>query len=184
MYMSEGRDARRGRNYLPLVVGLSVLLNVVIIVLFFLPGRETSLGSEVDLTILPRLNAIYNTFTFLFLLGAYYKIRRKDIQGHRRFIYAAFVTTAFFLVTYVAYHYLAESTPYGGEGVLRAIYFFFLLTHVLLAIAIVPLALYAFFTGLDLAVAKHRRIARWAMPLWLYVAFSGVVVYLMISPYY
>lgn len=182
--MAKDQGARKARNYLPLVIGITVLINVAIIVLFFRPGSSSDVAAEFDLTILPMMNAIFNTFTFFFLLGALYKIKRKDIAGHRRFIYAAFVSTAFFLVTYLSYHYLAESTPYGGEGLLRSIYFFVLLSHIVLAALIVPLALYAFFTGLDLAVQKHRRIARWAMPLWLYVALSGVVVYLMISPYY
>lgn len=103
---------------------------------------------------------------------------------HRAFIGAAFVSTTLFLVSYVAYHYLTESTKYGGEGVLRSIYFFILITHILLAIVVVPLALISVVRGLQMNVEKHRKIARWTMPIWLYVSLTGVIVYLMISPYY
>lgn len=171
------------RNYLPLVIVLSVVINLVVALLFFLPAYSGDL-SHLDLTVLPMMNAIFNTFTAIFLVGALYSIRRKDITNHKRFIFAAFTSTAFFLVTYVLYHYLAESTSYGGEGPLRYIYFFVLLTHVLLAIVIVPLALLSAARGLNMQVAAHRKVTRWTMPLWLYVSVTGVLVYLMIRPYY
>lgn len=171
------------RNYTPLVLILSVVINLLVAVLFFLPGFSGDL-SDMDLTVLPMMNAIFNTFTTIFLVGALYAIRRKDITNHRRFILAAFTSTAFFLVTYVLYHYLAESTKYGGEGPLRYIYFFVLLTHVVLAIVIVPLALLSAARGLNMQVAAHRKVARWTLPLWLYVSVTGVLVYLMIRPYY
>jgi putative membrane protein len=103
---------------------------------------------------------------------------------HRAFIGAAFTSTTLFLVSYVTYHYLTESTKYGGEGALRSIYFFVLLTHIVLAIVVVPLALMSVVRGLQMQVERHRKIAKWTMPIWLYVSFTGVVVYLMISPYY
>lgn len=171
------------RNYVPLVVVLSLAINLIVALLFFMPGYSGD-TSGMNLKLLPMANAIFNSFTTVFLAAAFYYIRKKEIANHRRYIFAAFGTTALFLVTYVLYHFLAESTPYGGEGLLRAIYFFVLLTHVLLAILIVPLALLSLFRGLNMQVAKHRQIARWTMPLWLYVSVSGVLVYLMIRPYY
>lgn len=170
------------RNYTPLIVGLSIALNLIIAILFFLPEAE---GLEhIDFTILPMLNAIFNSFTFVFLAAALYFIRKKNIKVHRNFIFAAFTTTLLFLLSYVTYHYATESTPYGGEGVLRYVYFFILITHILLSIAIVPLALLTTARGLTGKVEKHRKIARWTMPIWLYVSLTGVIVYLMISPYY
>jgi putative membrane protein len=130
------------------------------------------------------LNAIFNSFTFVFLLAALYFIKQKNITLHKRFIFAAFTSTTFFLLSYVTYHYLTESTSYGGEGPLKYIYFFILITHILLAIVIVPLALITVTRGLNMQVEKHRKIARWTMPLWLYVSLTGVLVYLMIAPYY
>lgn len=170
------------RNYTPFVVGLSIAINVLVAILFFLPGYEGL--DHIDLTILPMMNAIFNSFTFVFLLMALFAIKQKNIVLHQRFIFAAFTTTALFLMTYVTYHFLAESTSYGGEGPLRYIYFFILITHILLAIIIVPFALMTLARGLNMQVEKHRKIARWTMPLWLYVSLTGVIVYLMISPYY
>ena len=155
----------------------------VVMALYFLRG-DAAPEVGFDLTILPLANAIFNSFTTVFLAAAYIAIRRKQRETHKRFILAAFATTALFLITYLVYHSLAPSTPYGGEGFLRYVYYFVLITHVVLAAVIVPLALFALFTGLNLEVQRHRRIARWAMPLWLYVSITGVLVYVMISPYY
>lgn len=170
------------RNFTPLIVALTIVINALVAVLFFLPGAEGF--DKFDITILPLLNAVFNSFTFIFLAAALLFIKQKNIKLHRRFIFAAFTTTALFLISYVTYHYLAESTSYGGEGPLRYIYFFILLTHIVLAIVIVPLALLSLARGLNMQVEKHRKIARWTMPLWLYVSLTGVLVYLMISPYY
>lgn len=176
------KEAIKPRNYTPLVIGLSVVINLLVALLFFLPGYK---GLEhVDLTFLPMMNAIFNSFTTVFLLAAFWAIKQKDIKTHRNFILAAFSSTTLFLATYVTYHFLTESTRYGGEGPVRYLYLFLLLTHIVLAIVIVPLALYSLFSGLSMQVAKHRRIARWTMPIWLYVSITGVVVYLMIRPYY
>ncbi|MUT67558.1 DUF420 domain-containing protein [Paenibacillus sp. NEAU-GSW1] len=170
------------RNYTPLIAVLSVVLVLIIAVLFFLPAYNGEV--KFDVTLLPLLNAIFNSFTFIALIVALVAIKNKNVKMHKRFIGAAFASTTLFLVCYVAYHYLTESTKYGGDGALKAIYFFVLITHILLAIVVVPLALLSVARGLSNNVDKHRKIARWTMPIWLYVSFTGVVVYLMISPYY
>ncbi|WP_048601871.1 DUF420 domain-containing protein [Rubeoparvulum massiliense] len=170
------------RNYTPTIVILTIVINLVVAILFFMPKYEGA--TQFDITVLPMMNAIFNSFTFVFLVAALWMIKRSNIKAHRGFIFAAFTTTALFLITYVTYHFLAESTPYGGDGALRYIYLFILLTHVVLAAAIVPLALTTLARGLNMQTERHRKIARWTMPLWLYVSITGVVVYLMISPYY
>ncbi|MFC4076333.1 DUF420 domain-containing protein [Salinithrix halophila] len=172
----------KDRNYTPWVVGLSIAINAIVAVLFFMPKVEGL--DHLDLTFLPMMNAIFNSFTTVFLLAALYFILKKNVTMHKRFIYAAFSSTGLFLITYLTYHALAPSTHYGGEGLLKAIYYFILITHIVLAAVIVPLALVTFFRGINMRVEKHRKIARWTMPLWLYVSITGVVVYLMISPYY
>jgi len=172
----------RKQNYRPWVIGLSVSINLLIVILFFLPASNRM--EHLDLTILPMLNGVFNCFTFIFLIIALLAIKKRDIKLHRGFIFAAFTSTTFFLITYVTYHLLTEPTPYGGEGFIRYIYFFILITHILLAIAIVPLALTTLARGLTNQVERHRKIARWTMPLWLYVSATGVIVYLMIAPYY
>ena len=92
--------------------------------------------------------------------------------------------SSLFLVMYLAYHMTSDSTPYGGEGAIRSLYFFILITHIILSIVIIPLVLFTFVRGIAGAYERHKRLARITYPLWLYVAVSGVVVYLMISPYY
>lgn len=170
------------KNYTPIVAVLTVVIVALVAILFFIPAYKGEVGFDVK--VLPLLNAIFNSFTFIALLVALFAILKKNVRMHRAFILMAFTTTTLFLLSYVTYHYLTESTPYGGEGILRGIYFFVLLTHILLAIVVVPLALLSLARGLANQVDKHRKIARWTMPIWLYVSLTGVVVYLMISPYY
>ena len=169
-------------NYTPWVIFLTLTINGLIAIVFLLDRSGSDVGFDVH--VLPLVNAILNSLTTVFLLSALAAIKRKNIRVHRRFIYAAFTTTGLFLVTYLAYHSLSESTRYGGEGILRSIYYFVLLTHIVLAAVIVPLALVTFFRGINNRVAEHRAIAKWTMPLWLYVSITGVIVYVMISPYY
>ncbi|MDQ0163160.1 DUF420 domain-containing protein [Bacillus alveayuensis] len=184
MEKTNDHQFENGKNYTPLVVALSVVINAVILILFFTPiGYRGDI--EFDLTIFPRFNAILNSFTFVFLLAALFAIKKKNIKVHRNFIIAAFITTTLFCISYLTYHYLStEPTRYGGEGFLKYFYFFILTTHSFLAAVIVPLALFAFFWGMSMQVEKHRKIVRWAMPIWLYVSFTGVLVYILISPYY
>lgn len=170
------------RNYTPFIVVATIIIYVVIGVLSGMPGYEGDLGF--DITLLPMFNAIFNSFTFVFLLAALIAVKKKNVTVHRRFIAAAFTTTALFLISYVTYHYLASDTPFGGEGPLRYVYYFILITHIILAAVIVPMALVTVGRGLNMQVAQHRKIARWTMPLWLYVSLTGVLVYVLISPYY
>lgn len=170
------------RNYRPAIIAISVVLIGAIGVLAGMPGVEDF--DAFDVTILPLINAILNSFTFLFLSAAFIAILKRNIKVHRRFIYAAFVTTFFFLITYVTFHFLSPSTPYGGSGVMAGIYYFILITHILLAAAIVPLALTSVARAWNMENERHKKIARWTMPIWLYVSLTGVLVYIMISPYY
>jgi putative membrane protein len=170
------------RDYTTGIAIFSTLLIVIIAILFFLPEYEGEV--TFDVTILPLLNAVFNCFTFTFLLCSLYSIKKKNIALHRNFIMAAFMTTALFLVCYVVYHFLTEPTKFGGADWLKYIYLFILLTHITLAIVNVPLALLSVTRGLNMQVEKHRKIARWTMPIWLYVSSTGVIVYLLISPYY
>lgn len=177
-----GSNSFKKRNYKPLIIILTIIINGLVALLFGLPGVENF--DLFDVTILPLLNAIFNSFTFVFLLCALIAIKKGNTTIHKRFIYAAFITTAMFLVTYVGYHFLAESTSYGGDGLLKYVYFFVLITHIILAAVIVPFALTAVARAWNREHERHRKIVRWTMPMWLYVSFSGVLVYILISPYY
>jgi putative membrane protein len=178
----KSEETFKKRNYKPLIIALSVILIGAIGVLSGMQGVEDF--DAFDVTILPLMNAILNSFTFVFLVGALIAILKRNITVHRRFIYAAFVTTFLFLITYVSYHYLAPSTPYGGEGFMAGFYYFILITHIILAAAIVPLALTSVARAWNMENERHKKIARWTMPIWLYVSFTGVLVYILISPYY
>ncbi|MCK0470616.1 DUF420 domain-containing protein [Halalkalibacter sp. APA_J-10(15)] len=180
--MEQASSTFKKRNYKPAIIIITIVINGLVALLAGLPGVESF--DAFDVTILPMLNAIFNSFTFIFLLIAFIAIIRKNVTWHRRFIYAAFITTTLFLVTYVAHHFLSHSTPYGGEGFLAAFYYFILITHIVLAAIIVPLALTSVARAWNMENERHRKIARWTMPIWLYVSFTGVLVYIMISPYY
>lgn len=175
---------KQTKNYKPFIWALTIAINALIAIAFYLPDIDAL--KLYDFSWLPRLNAVLNSLTFLSLLAALYAIKQKNIPLHKRFVWIAFTCTAVFLLTYLLYHFSTPSTKFGGEGLVKYIYFFVLLSHILLAIVIVPLTLLSIGRGLNLnmEVASHRKVARWTMPLWLYVSLTGVVVYLMISPYY
>lgn len=170
------------KNYTPHVIITTFVMNAIIVLLFFIPKQDRDI--PFDLSILPRLNALFNSFTFVFLLAALYFITKKNIKLHRNFIFAAFTSTALFLISYLTYHTLAESTSFGGEGLIKGIYYFILITHITLAPFVVALALFSLVYGLTNQISKHKKIVRWTMPMWLYVSLTGVLVYILISPYY
>ena len=129
---------------------------------------------------LPALNATLNGIAAVLLVYGYTLIRRGERERHRRVMIAAFTTSALFLVSYVTYHANAGSRPFTGQGPIRLVYFTILITHVILAAAILPMALITLSHGLRSKFDRHRRIARWTLPIWLYVSVTGVVVYLML----
>ena len=129
---------------------------------------------------LPTLNASLNAIAGVFLVAGFVLIRQRRIEAHRRAMLAAFATSALFLVSYVIYHANAGSRPYHGTGALRVIYFSILIPHVILAAAVLPLAILTLRRGLVRDDARHRRIARITLPIWLFVSVTGVLVYLML----
>jgi putative membrane protein len=131
-------------------------------------------------TDLPTLNASLNALCTVLLLVAYGHIRAGRIEQHRKTMLAAFATSVLFLISYVTYHAQVGSKPYPGTGVMRTIYFTILIPHVILAAAVVPLALLTLRRGLRRDDARHRAIARWTLPIWLFVSVTGVIVYLML----
>ena len=139
---------------------------------------------------LPHVNALLNATSGIFLITGYVLIRRRRIKAHRRIMIAAFIASIIFLISYVLYHsllayYLGQGpTKFKGEGMIRPVYFFILITHTFLAIIIVPFVIITLRRGLKGNYDKHRRIARWTFPLWLYVSVTGVIVYLMLYQIY
>jgi putative membrane protein len=147
---------------------------------------------------LPALNAILNGTCSVLLLASLYFIKQKNIPMHKRINIIAFCLSSLFLVSYIVFHYLAPETRFGdmnGDGVVspeeadaagsvRYVYYVILISHIILAAGVLPLILLSFYRGLQMQVEKHKKLVRWAYPIWLYVTVTGVIVYLMISPYY
>jgi len=129
---------------------------------------------------LPAVNATLNSASALLLAAGYFFIRRGKIAAHRRCMLAALTTSALFLTSYLIYHYNVGSVPFPGRGWIRGVYFSILITHTILAAVIVPLVLVTLTRALREDFVRHRRIARWTLPLWFYVSVTGVVVYVML----
>jgi putative membrane protein len=134
----------------------------------------------IDYALLPTLNAALNALSGIFLLTGYVLIRRRQINAHRNAMLGAFAASTVFLISYVIYHAEAGSRPFTGQGPIRLVYFAILISHVLLAAAILPMAISTLSRGLRGRYAEHKRIARWTFPTWLYVSVTGVVVYVML----
>ena len=132
------------------------------------------------LYLLPHLNAFLNTTSAILLLLGYYYIRQRRIREHRNCQVSALVTSTLFLISYLTYHYYHGETKFLGQGLVRPFYFTVLITHVVLAIVIVPLVLLTTFRAARGNFIGHRQIARWTFPLWLYVSVTGVIVYVML----
>jgi len=127
-----------------------------------------------------------NSVSAILLIAGYFFIRQKNIQAHRASMISAFVTSTLFLTSYLIYHFSKELGPtrFQGEGIIRPIYYFILITHTILAVAIVPMVFVTFSRALKKRFDKHRKIARWTLPIWLYVSVTGVIVYLMLYQLY
>ncbi len=169
------------KKYTPVIILLSVAIPLVVAVLYVVP-KQTDLPAFIWQ--LPKLNALINGTTFFVLIAAFFAIKNKNIARHKFFMWTALLLSVLFLLSYVTYHSLAPNTPFGGKGVLQYVYYFVLFTHIVLSAVIVPLVLITLNRALGEKFDKHKKLAKITLPLWLYVAFTGVLVYLFISPYY
>ena len=171
------------KQYKKWIVTLSIVIPLAVAVLFGVNLKR--MGFDVEpLSFLPPIYASINGLTAILLFVAVAAIKKGNQKLHERLIKLCMACSVAFLGMYVAYHMTSESTPYGGEGILRYVYFFILITHIVLSIVIIPFVLFTFVRGIAGAYERHKKLARITYPMWLYVAVTGVVVYLMISPYY
>jgi putative membrane protein len=161
------------------IIALSIIIPVVVAALFGvrLPNVE-------PLSFLPPIYAAINGTTAVILILAVIQIKRGNRKMHEGLMKTAIVLSVLFLMMYVAYHMTSDSTKFGGEGAIKYIYYFVLLSHILLSIVIIPFVLITYVRAITKNFEEHKKIARITFPLWLYVAVSGVIVYIMISPYY
>ena len=160
---------------------LSLAIPIAVAVLLSI-RQKVDLGSWT--TYLPHINGVINTATSVLLLMGLYFIRQKNVTAHKRTMLTAFTLGSVFLVSYVLYHLTNESTPFGGQGWVRPVYYFLLVSHIVLSVVVVWFVLRAVYFALNGQIARHKQTVKYAFPIWLYVSITGVIVYLMIRPYY
>lgn len=165
-----------------IVVVSALVVGLVVAIFQIAPPENYSLPFNPK--ILPKFHALINFTVSILLIASFYFIKNKKVNAHRVCNVSALVLSALFLVSYVTYHTFSESTKFGGEGAIKYVYYFILITHIILAAIILPIILFTFMRAFMGQFDKHRKIAKWTFPLWLYVSISGVLVYLLISPYY
>jgi len=166
------------KKYNKWIVVLSIAIPLVVAILS---------GVKIDAELpvfLPPIYASINAFTAVLLVVAVWAIKNKKIKLHEKLMKTAIACSVLFLALYVAYHMTSESTKFGGEGAIKTVYFVILFSHIVLSIAVIPFVLITFVRAITNNIELHKKIARITFPLWLYVTVTGVIVYIMISPYY
>ncbi len=186
----------RDRSYVRLITIVSIVIPIAVAVLLFMPVKILA-GSE-WVKFLPHINAAINSLTAILLVSAVIMVKKGNVELHKKLMTSAFILGSLFLISYIIYHATIDSPVFGdvnGDGLvseeeleevgmMRRIYLFVLLSHILLSIVVVPFVLFAFYYSLTDKIEKHRRIVKFTFPIWLYVSLTGVIVYLFISPYY
>ena len=177
--MKEQSVSDPSKKYSKLITVVSILIPVVVAVLF-----TVRLPNVAPLDFLPPIYASINALTALILVVAYVAIRKKKIKLHESLMKTAIALSLVFLVMYVAYHMTSDPTPFGGGGMVKYIYYFILISHIILSIGIIPMVLITYVRAISKRFVDHKKISVITFPIWLYIAITGVVVYLMIAPYY
>jgi putative membrane protein len=167
------------RKFNKIITVVSILIPLVVVVLF-----GVKIPNSEPLGFLPPIYASINGLTAILLIYAVWAIKNNKRVLHQNIMSACIVLSLLFLLMYIAYHMTADSTSYGGDGILKYVYFFILISHIFLSIVIIPLVLKTYARAYLKDFERHRKLAKITFPVWLYVAVSGVIVYLMISPYY
>ena len=166
------------KKYNKLIVILSIVIPVAVAALF---------GIKIDVELpvfLPPIYATVNGLTAIMLILAVIEIKRGHRKTHEKLMKFAIILSVLFLLMYIAYHMTSDSTKFGGEGAIKYVYYFILITHIILSIVVIPFVLITYARAITNNIEKHKKIAKITFPLWLYVAVTGVLVYVMISPYY
>ena len=174
----EGIDARKALGLI-LAVSAAALLFLVWLIYFKAPAAtEVAWVSN-----LSAVNAALNSLSTVFLLLGFREIRARNFAKHMRFMISAFITSALFLVSYIVYHHFVGDTPFTGQGFIRPVYFFILISHIVLSIFVVPLVLSSFLFAFSGKFSTHRKVSKWTFPIWLYVSVTGVMVFFMLKSF-
>ncbi len=163
---------------------IGIVSVVVFVVVASLPKIHLGIQLPFNPHIFATLNAVINSTVSLLLIVAFILVRQKNYEAHKKVMLTAIVLSGLFLVSYITHHLFAGETKFGGEGMARTIYLVLLVSHIILAAVILPIILFTAYQSLTGEYAKHKKWARYTFPLWLYVSITGVIVYLLISPYY
>lgn len=167
-----------------IIYAVSMVICLAVAFLIYFPQAFALSNGGINVEYLPRFHAFLNGSCTLLLIGGYVAVRQKKYNLHKTLMVTCFLLSSIFLVSYVIYHSQAPATKFGGEGLIRPIYYTILLTHIVLAALILPLALFTISRSWRGEFAKHKKIARVTLPIWIYVTATGVIVYFMIAPYY
>ena len=170
--------------FVPLIIGLSIIIPIVVALLMLFPTVFHIESKIIDFSSLPFFHAILNGSTAILLFKGFILIKNKKIKAHKVAMLTAFVLSAIFLVSYVISKLTNNPVPFGGEGMIRYVYFFILISHILLSIPVLPLALFSIYRGMIGEINKHKALVQWTFPIWMYVAITGVLVYVFMAPYY
>lgn len=166
----------KSRSRLIIVLSIAIPIAVALLFMVKIDGY--------DFTFLPAVYASTNALTAALLLTALYSIKKKNMHLHQLLMKVCIGLSALFLVLYVLYHITSDPVPYGGEGAIKYVYYFLLISHIVLSVTVVPLVLFTYSRALSKNFAKHKALAKWTFPLWLYESVTGAIIYLMIKPYY
>lgn len=171
------------KKYNKFIVLLSVLIPVAVAILLSVRLKDFGIQTT-PMHFLPLIYAAINGITAIVLVAAVVSIKNGNRKLHENLMKFAITLSVLFLLLYIAYHLTTESTKYGGEGAIKYVYYFILATHIILSIVTIPLVLVSYVRALAQKFDKHKQLTKFTFPIWLYVAVTGVIVYLMISPYY
>lgn len=164
-----------------LILTLSVIVFVVVVIT---SRMQVDLELGFDKHLFAQINAVINSMVTVLLAAALVAVKMKKYEAHKKIMLCSIVLSTLFLVSYICHHVLSGDTKFGGQGAIRTFYYIILITHIILAAIILPFILFTAYRGLTGEYANHKKLARITWPIWFYVAMSGVIVYLMISPYY
>ena len=170
--------------FIPLIIGLSIIIPIVVALLMLFPTVFHIESENYDFSSLPFFHAILNGSTAILLVIGFVLIKNKRTNLHKITMFSAFILSSVFLVSYVISKLTNAPVPFEGEGIIRYIYFFILISHILLSILVLPLALFSIYRGITGENDKHKSIVKYTFPIWIYVAITGVLVYILMAPYY
>jgi putative membrane protein len=170
--------------FVPLIITLSIIIPSVVALLMIFPDVFHIESESIDFSSLPFFHAILNGSTSVLLFTGFILIKNKKTNLHKISMFSAFVLSSVFLLSYVTSKLTNAPVPFGGEGLIRYIYFFILISHIILSVLVLPLALFSIYRGMTGEIEKHKSIVKYTFPVWMYVAITGVLVYILMSPYY